>query len=204
MFFAFDQDHLCGEANLRRAMLVDRGQQFVGRHRWPLRLDSAGLEVDEYDDVDATYCVVAEGCRHLASARLRPAARGCMVEQYFPGLWRPELRASVEITRFCCSPALTPDERLTAVSELLLGLCRQCQREGIESFFGIVFPAVARMLQQAGWPAKLLRQAQGDKGILLLAQWTPSEMVAWHIQERRELREEVWARRRKEGEPVAA
>ena len=87
-----------------------------------------------------------------------------MVERYFPNLWRPDLGDSVEITRFCASPRLTPDERLTAVSDLLLGLCRHCQRERIETFFGIVFPAMARALQQAGWPAELLAQKQGGYG----------------------------------------
>ena len=42
-------------------------------------------------------------------------------------------------------------------------------------------------------------------GALLLAKWTPSDMVAWDIQEKREFREEAWARRRRATrEPVAA
>jgi N-acyl-L-homoserine lactone synthetase len=205
MFFGLSYDQLTQRDGLRRTMFLDRGRQFVERHRWPLRLDATGLEIDEYDDREATYCVVTEGSRHLSSARLRPAARGCMVERYFPNLWRPDLGDSVEITRFCASPRLTPDERLTAVSDLLLGLCRHCQRERIETFFGIVFPAMARALQQAGWPAELLAQKQGATGTLLLARWTPSEMVAWNIQERRELREEAWARRRRAVQgPMAA
>lgn len=196
MFFALDQSRLSADPGLRRTMLMDRGRQFVGRHRWRLSLDAFGLEMDEYDDPAATYCIVAEGERHLASVRLRQAANGCMVERHFPGLWRPELAGGLEITRFCASPLLTPDERLTAVSELLLGLCRHCQREEIGSFFGVVFPAVARTLQHAGWPAEVMQRMEGSEGTLLLARWTVGEMVAWTIQERRELREELWARRR--------
>jgi N-acyl-L-homoserine lactone synthetase len=205
MFLALDQASLARHAPLHRSMLLDRAQQFVVRHRWPLHLDAAGLEVDEYDDGAATYCVVAEGGRHLASARLRQAAQGCMVERSFPALWQPQLAAEMEITRFCASPSLSPDERLTAVSELLLGLCRHCQREGIQSFFGIVFPAMARALRQAGWPAEILGRTQAADGTLLLARWMPSEMVAWDIQERREFREEAWDRRRERAqERVAA
>ena len=38
-----------------------------------------------------------------------------------------------------------------------------------------------------------------------LAKRTPSDMVAWDIQEKREFREEAWARRRRATrEPVAA
>ena len=205
MFVALNQDFLAERSILRRAMFVDRGRQFVERHRWPLYVDTSGLEVDEFDDHQTIYCLVAEGARHLASARLRRAAQGCMVERHFPALWRPELADGVEITRFCCSPTLTPDERLTAVSELLLGLCRHCQSEGIESFFGIVFPTMARALQQAGWSAQILGQMRDAPGALLLAKWTPSDMVAWDIQEKREFREEAWARRRRATrEPVAA
>jgi N-acyl-L-homoserine lactone synthetase len=205
MFFALDQIGLAGSARLHREMLLDRTQQFVVRHQWPLHLDAGGLEVDEYDDDAATYCVVSDGGRHLASVRLRRASAGCMVERHFPALWQPPLADEMEITRFCASPSLSPDERLAAVSDLLLGLCRHCQREGIASFFGIIFPAVARTLRQAGWPAEVLGRNQGAEGTLLLARWTPSEMVAWVIQERREFREEAWARRREAmQEPMAA
>ena len=104
----------------------------------------------------------------------------------------------MEITRFCAAPGLGPHERLTAVSELLLGLCRHCQRAGIASIFGVVFPAVARVIRQAGWTGTVLNEMRGAEGSLLLVQWTPGELVAWAIQERRELREEIWARRRDE------
>ena len=201
MFHAVDQASLGEMDTLRRSMFVDRARQFIGRHKWSLNLDASGFEVDEYDDALTTYCVVAAGGRHLASVRLRPAATGCMVDRHFPALWNgnaARLRNGVEITRFCASPALSPDDRLTAVSDLLLGLCRHCQRRGIENFFGVVFPSVARVIKQAGWPAEILSAIQDPSGTLLLSQWVPSDLVVWDIQERRELREELWARRREE------
>ena len=196
MFFAVDHAALQEKPGIRRSMLVDRAEQFVARHRWPLRLDASGLEIDEYDDALTTYCGVAETGRHVASLRLRPAAAGSMVERHFPALWLAGLRDGVEITRFCAAPALSPDARLTAVSDLLLGLCRHCQYEGIGSVFGVVFPAVARVIKQAGWTGTVLNETQDAAGRLLLAQWTPSDLVAWNIQERRELREEIRSRRR--------
>jgi len=196
MFLALDHSALAGNPSLQRSMFADRAQQFVGRHRWPLRLNTTGLEIDEFDDVLTTYCVVEEAGRHLTSARLRPAGVGSMVERHFPALWDTDLRGGVEITRFCASPALTPDNRLASVSDLLLGLCRHCQRCGIGGFFGIVFPSVGRVIRQAGWPAAILNELRDADGTLLLAQWTPSNLVAWDIQERREMREEIWNRRR--------
>jgi acyl-homoserine lactone synthase len=179
-------------------MFQHRTDQFVDRHGWPLHLDAEGLEIDQYDDDAATYCIVEQDGRHIASVRLRPAAAGCMVDDHFPELRMPgqSLRKGVEITRFCAAPGLSPDARLTAVSDLLLGLCRHCQRNGIGNVFGVVFPAVARVIRQSGWAGALLNEIDGADGRLLLMQWTPSERVAWTIQERREFREEVWARSR--------
>ncbi len=204
MFLAIDSAGLAACRGLRRSMFAHRAGQFVGRHGWPLRLDAQGLEIDEYDDEAATYCMVEEEGRHRASARLRPAATGCMVEDHFPALWLRgrSLRREVEISRFCAAPGLGPDERLTAVSDLLLGLCRHCQRNDIGSIFGVVFPSVARVIRQAGWAGKVLNEARGADENLMLVQWTPSELVAWAIQERRELREEIWARRREAAEPA--
>ena len=201
MFCTLDHSEFNREPTMLQSMLMDRTRQFVSRHNWPLRLDAAGVETDEYDDGLTTYCLVTEAGLHRASVRLRPAAAGSMVERHFPALWQADLRTGVEITRFCAAPDLSPDDRLTAVADLLLGLCRHCQRTGIGSFFGVVFPAVARVMKQAGWPAVVLNQTRGADGSLLLARWTPSNLVAWSIQERRELREEIWAKRRETSVP---
>jgi acyl homoserine lactone synthase len=198
MFFAADQASLQGLAGIRQSMFVDRAAQFVTRHKWPLRLDAAGFEVDEYDDARTTYCVVADAGRHLASLRLRPAAAGSMVEKHFPELWlsaEGRLVDCAEVTRFCAAPTLSADDRIAAVSDLLLGLCRHCQRSKIRSVFGVVFPSVARVIRQAGWLGELLSESRGEE-VLRLVQWTPSELVAWTIQERREQQEEICARRR--------
>ena len=112
----------------------------------------------------------------IASVRLRPAATGSMVEDHFAGLWLrgQGLRKGVEITRFCAAPGLGADDRLTAVSELLLGLCRHCQRTGIDSIFGVVFPAsgAGDPARPAGPAAVLGRDARRPRaGHLLLVQW---------------------------------
>jgi len=196
MFLSLNLHQLTVLPALRHSMFADRAGQFVDRHRWPLRLDDEGLEVDDYDDGVATYCIVAAGGHHLASVRLRPVRSGSMTEDHFPGLWREALRSGVEITRFCCAPDLSPDQRLSAVSDLLLGLCRHCQASGIVGIFGIVFPAVARVIRQAGWPSNILGEIRDQRGTMVLTQWTPGDLVAWDIQEKRELREEIWTRRR--------
>ena len=122
-----------------------------------------------------------------------------MVETCFPDLWSDSasrLRGSHEVTRFCAAPDLGAERRLDVVSDLLLGLCRHCRATGVDSFFGIVFPSVARNLRQNGWPARVLDQSRDASGTLLLAEWEVTEFVAWDIQERREFREALMRERR--------
>jgi N-acyl-L-homoserine lactone synthetase len=199
MFHVIDHQQLSRMDEVYYSMFTDRAQQFVARHKWSLRLEPTGFEIDEYDDCLTTYCVVEEGGRHLASLRLRPASAGSMVEKHFPSLWKgleARLGDGFEITRFCAAPALSPDRRLTAVSDLLLGLCRHCQRTGIQRLFGVVFPSGARVIRHAGWPALVVKDSEDGRGTLQLAEWRASERVAWDIQERREFREEIWCQRK--------
>ncbi len=193
MFLTLDPASLTVMPSLRRSMFMDRARQFVERHGWQLRRDEEGLEIDEYDDESATYCVIAGERLHRASVRLRPSRGGSMVEHHFPNLWRESLRDRVEITRFCASTSLEGGVRATVVSELLLGLCRHCQVSGIGSIYGVVFPPVARVIRQAGWDGDILARADGPEGTLLLVEWTPSALVAWTIQERLEAREAALA-----------
>lgn len=177
---------------LSRSMFRDRAMQFIDRHHWDLKTLAGGLEIDEYDDHHSTYCIVADGDRHLASLRLRPEREGSMVERHFPGLWsgnESRLANGVEVTRFCTSPDLSHQDRVNAISDLLLGLCRHCQRSGIERIFGVVFPQAGRAIRQAGWASEVLAQSSDDRGKLMLAEWEVNSLTAWNIQERREFRE---------------
>ena len=85
------------------------------------------------------------------------------------------------------APRLVPTQPIQWVAEL----------------FGVVFPAVARVLNQAGWPAESITSIHQNGEILLLGKWKPSELVAWNIQERREIREEAWRRRQRSIQQLA-
>lgn len=199
MFYALDHDSLYHAEDLRMAMFTDRARQFVGRHDWPLALDEAGLEIDEFDNAATTYCIVEKEGRHQASLRLRPAQAGSMVARHFSQMWQKSgsrLEHGTEVTRFCAAPTLSADERLVAVSDLLLGLCRHCQQAAISSFFGVIFPSVARVIRQCGWAGEVLDEMRDGRGTLLLAEWRASNLVAWDIQECREMRERSWRERR--------
>lgn len=199
MFHAVNLSSLNLLKDIHDTMFRDRARQFIGRHKWPLKLAPSGFEVDDFDDHLTTYCVAEQDAVHQASLRLRPAVAGSMVERHFSELWArsaDRLSGGVEVTRFCAAPTLSPNQRLIAVSDLLLGLCRHCQKTEIRTFFGVVFPSVARVIRQSGWAPTVIDHMQDASGTLLLCEWTASELVAWTIQECREAREQSWSERR--------
>jgi len=204
MFVASNLSWLMKHADVYHSMLRDRGRQFVTRHRWTLELDESGLERDAFDDGLTQYCIWMKDGRHAASLRLRRAKYGSMAEVHFPALWRRELSSAVEITRLCASPYLAAEDQSRAVSDLLIGLCRYCQRYDINSLFGIVFPSALRAIRRSGWAADVLESHETSDGPLLLAQWKPSELVAWNIEERTAKREENRSRSIKISERLVA
>jgi acyl homoserine lactone synthase len=186
MFHTMTQSQQGQRQMLWESMFRDRAAQFVSRHKWGLRVDERGFEVDEFDDVDTRYFISASDDYHLASLRLRPQAAGTMVETHFPDLWEAASDRMVgchEVTRFCASDALDSSQRIDAIAELLLGLCRHCMHEGIERFHAIVYPSVARLLKMIGWPPEVLAKSRRDGRVVYLCEWVPSEAVCWDIQD---------------------
>jgi acyl homoserine lactone synthase len=187
MLKVLDHEGMRGSSNLADSMMRDRGDQFVRRHGWNLPLAPDGREVDEFDAPGTLYCVVEERDQHVASVRLRPARHGSMVERHFQPLWKtfgPELRDDWEVTRLLLSPERAGQN---AIGELLVGLCGFCLKENIPSFFGVVFPAVARVLTRASWQPRILgRLGRGGGEALLLGRWEATPLVYWTLQARQE------------------
>ena len=204
MFEILTAEELRTRPALAASMFRTRAAQFAERHKWAVRVDSNGWELDEYDDSRALYCVVHNGERHLASLRLRPTDDRSMLEDHFAALWessRALLSTSVEVTRFCADQNGDAAKRQLAVFDLLLGLCRYCVSNQIRGIFGIVFPAVARNLRTCGWAPETIGIDRQEAGTLLLAEWQASEFVAWDIQEKRERRENALSQRLRASAP---
>jgi acyl homoserine lactone synthase len=188
MLKVLDHSRLTQDPRLADSMLRDRAAQFVERHGWNLSLGPEGHEVDEFDAPGTIYCILEEDRRHLASVRLRPARDGSMVERHFRPLWDAfgsELHPSWEVTRLLLAPGRAGQN---ALGELLIGLCGLCLRQGIPSFFGVVFPSVARVLSRAGWAPRILGRLERDGETLLLASWQATHLVHWTLQARQDSR----------------
>lgn len=184
MFQVVSFAELVATPSLRESMLRHRAVQFVDRHGWKLQLTGA-LEIDAFDRAGTGYCVLSHDSRHVASIRLRHAADGSMVEQHFPAFWNHQsdlLRDLPEVTRLCIAPRSAPEWCREALGELLLGLCCHCLRTGIDRFFGVVYPSVARSLERAGWTPEILEEFETPDGRLLLATWRVSHRVHWDLQ----------------------
>jgi acyl homoserine lactone synthase len=188
MLRVLDYDDLARHGRLADSMLRDRAAQFVERHKWDLPFSPDGRELDGFDAPGTLYCILEERNAHLASVRLRAARDGCMVERHFRPLWSvfgPDLRDGWEVTRLLLAPGRAGK---VSIGELLIGLCGLCLQRDIPSFFGVVFPSVARVLTRAGWPPRILGRLERDGETLLLGTWEATHLVHWTLQARQERR----------------
>lgn len=187
MFEALTYPDFAARKQLQRGVYGDRARQFVDRHRWPLTLDSDGFEIDDFDCVGTTYCLVRQNDTHLASLRLRHPVDGSMVQRAFAPIWDRHgtaLAKGLEVTRLCTARQLPECERRIATVELLLGLCRFGVGSGQTSLFGLVYAAVARTIARAGWESTVLDRFDHEGRTILLAHWECSPLVDWALQER--------------------
>lgn len=157
-------------------------------------VNAEGLEIDDFDVLGTTYCLVHLNERHQASLRLRRAADGTMLERAFGDVWARhggDLAGGLEVTRLCSGRFLAEPVRQAATVELLLGLCRFGVTSGQRDLFGIVYPAVARTIQRAGWECEVMDRFEHDGRAIVLARWECSSLVDWQLQERLETLEIV-------------
>ena len=93
------------EDRILRQMFEARKRVFVDLLKWDVPVLDGRFELDEFDDEQANYIIVAdrEG-NHLGSARLLPTTRPHILGDLFPELCAGPVPAGpdiFEITRFC-------------------------------------------------------------------------------------------------------
>lgn len=142
---------------LAEAIFADRTRQFVGRLSWSLTVTPEGLEVDEYDDAESEYLVVADGVRHLGSCRVRPVRSSTMLVDHFLPIF-PDARAFLrqqrgrvwELTRFCRAPDIPVERSRKMLDRLARVLDDFRDRHRLTGFVAVVFPEIARFLDSIG------------------------------------------------------
>jgi N-acyl-L-homoserine lactone synthetase len=143
-----------------RTMFEDRKSVFVDLLKWDLPVLADRFEVDQFDDEDATYIIIADRSGdHLASARLlkttKPHILGTMFRQLCAAE-PPQAPNILEITRFCLSRRQNAASRAMARRELVSGLVAYALASGIQTYTGVAEFAWFQQILAFGWDCRPL------------------------------------------------
>lgn len=135
---------------LRRSMFHDRAEQFKHRLGWAVRVNAAGEERDEYDEINPLYVIweLPDGS-HGGSMRFLPTTGRTMVNDHFSHLCdgvKIQSPLIWECTRFCISPRA--DRR--AAAALTLGAGEIMARFHLRHFIGVFDPRMERIYRRMG------------------------------------------------------
>ena len=142
-----------------RGMFEARKRVFVDLLGWDLPVLAGRYEVDQFDDVHARYLILADGQRHLASARLLPTTRPHILDSLFPELCEeapPRGPDIYEITRFCLDRSLGAAGRRQARDALVLALVDHALANGITAYTGVAELAWLQQILAFGWRCRPL------------------------------------------------
>lgn len=177
-------------------MFNDRASLFIDKLGWKdLHRDPrTGWERDQYDNafLDPVYAIV-EGVGHLAvksltdkpreedvpqhfaSSRLLLMSGRNMIDEIFPHLVKGaeiDREHTLEVSRFCPSPRLSPAQRHMSIAILLYsGIVMSRLNPNIKGFIGIQEQSIARRYNQLGFGSK---RSYGDDE-LNVSYWTEDE-----------------------------
>lgn len=143
-----------------RAMFEDRKSVFVDLLGWDVPVLEGHFELDEFDDEQATYVIVADRAgAHLGSARLLPTTRRHILGSLFPQLCadRPPTGPDIlEITRFCLSRRQNARERRRTRDRLVGALARHALERGIRTYTGVAELGWLQQILAFGWDCRPL------------------------------------------------
>ncbi|WP_408587048.1 acyl-homoserine-lactone synthase [Novosphingobium sp.] len=148
------------DAAVMRAMFAARKSVFVDLLGWDVPVLAGQYEVDQFDNVHARYLVLTddEGA-HLASARLLPTTRECILSGLFPMLCYgppPAAPDIFEITRFCLDRRLRAIERRLVRDALVVALADYALANAISGYCAVAETSWLRQIQTFGWQCERL------------------------------------------------
>lgn len=163
-----------------RAMFAARKSVFVDLLKWDVPVLDGTYEIDQFDDVHATYLILAEpDGSHLGSTRLLPTTRPHILDSLYAELCDDApARASdmYEITRFCLDRRLTACERRAVRDTLVTNLVEHALANGIRSYTAIAEIGWFQQILAFGWhcmPLGLPRILDGAMLVALRIDITP-------------------------------
>jgi acyl-homoserine lactone synthase len=163
-----------------RSMFAARKSVFVDLLKWDVPVLDDSYEADQFDDVHATYLILAEpDGTHLGSARLLPTTRPHILDSFYSDLCEdtpPREAATFEITRFCLDRRLTARERRHVRDTLVSALVDHALAAGITAYSAIAEMGWFQQILAFGWrcmPLGLPRIIDGSMLAALRIEITP-------------------------------
>lgn len=151
-----------------RAMFRARKSVFVDLLKWDVPVLDGAYEMDQFDDVHATYLILADDDgRHLGSARLLPTVRPHILGELYPELCHaavPQGSEIFEVTRFCLDRGLTAAGRRIVRDTLVNGLVEHALACGIAAYSAVAEIGWFQQILAFGWrcnPLGLPRMMDG-------------------------------------------
>ena len=163
-----------------RSMFAARKSVFIDLLKWDIPVLDGRYEVDQFDDVPATYLILAapDGT-HLGSARLLPTTRPHILDSFYAGLCEeapPRDAGTFEITRFCLDRRLNARERRQVRDTLVSVLVDHALASGITAYSAIAEMGWFQQILAFGWrcmPLGLPRIIDGTMLAALRIEITP-------------------------------
>lgn len=156
-----------------RSMFAARKSVFVDLLKWDVPVLAGAYEVDQFDDVHATYLILAEpDGTHLGSARLLPTVRPHILDSFYAELCEeapPREPAIFEITRFCLDRRLTARERRAVRDTLVTALVEHALASGITAYSAIAEMGWFQQILAFGWRCMPLGLPRVVDGTMLAA-----------------------------------
>lgn len=173
MLHIVGNDNRSREHKVLRSMFEARKRVFVDLLKWDLPVLAGKYEVDQFDDGNAVYLVVADqDDNHLASARLLATTQPALLDSLYPDLVEGEIPQGgdvLEITRFCLSRGAGARLRREARDTLLVGLAEYALANGIRTYTGVAELAWFEQIRTFGWDCAALGRPRIHDGRRLTA-----------------------------------
>jgi len=156
-----------------RQLFAARKSVFVDLLKWDVPVLDGRYEVDQFDDLNATYLILAESDEsHLGSARLLPTMRPHILDSLYPDLCEnapPRAPDIFEITRFCLDRRLRASERRAVRDTLVTALVDYALDHGITGYSAIAEMGWFQQILAFGWRCRPLGLPQVVDGAMLAA-----------------------------------
>ena len=156
-----------------RSMFAARKSVFVDLLKWDVPVLAGQYEVDQFDDIHATYLILAEpDGTHLGSARLLPTTRPHILDSLYAELCEdspPQRDDIFEITRFCLDRRLNARERRQVRDTLVTALADHALATGITAYSAIAEMGWFQQILAFGWRCMPLGLPKVIDGTMLAA-----------------------------------